>query len=144
MIDQNNLTPAQHKPSYEELSVQLIDAAIELNRFERGEISQCNTVATALLNLGLRDRQFVTGDDLRKVVDPKTIDIYSRVVSQLTRESTRNINDLAAHVQKYSTFNGSQSSPDERAAMKAFFLALHRELLAENYSRLTEDVPDRV
>ncbi len=144
MIDLTNLTPAPRKMSYEGLSVQLLDAAIELNRLERGEISKCETVAAVLLNLGLRDSQFATGDDLRKVVDPKTIDIYSRVVPKLTTEKTDTINELAAHVRKYSIFKDSESSSKEVAAIKAFFLALHREILAENYGRLDEEYTDRM
>lgn len=144
MIDLTNLSPVPEKPSYEQLSVQLLDAAIELSQIERGEISAGPTIGTVLSNLGLRDHTLATGDDLRKAVDPRTIDIYGRVVSQLTSHSTRNIHDLAAHIKQFSTFDAFHHTPDQLAAMRTFFLALHRELLAENYNRLDDDAPDRV
>ena len=146
MIDLTNLEPSPEPPSYEQLSVQLLDAAIELTRIEHGEIGKTVAVAAVLSNLGLRNHQVASGDALRKAIDPKTIDIYGRVVSQLTAGTTRNIDDLAAHIKKYSSFSGdiSQSSHDELLHMKQFFLALHRELLAENYNRLEESIPDRI
>jgi hypothetical protein len=142
MIDLNSLSPVPPKPSYEELSVQLLDAAIDLNRIERGEISESAKVGIVLSNLGLGDHLPATGEDLCKVVDPKTIDIYSRVVSQLTTEATRNINDLAAHIQKYVAPASSHNCPKNVVAMKEFFIALHRELLAESNTRLEEDAPE--
>jgi|SRR5271165_2887409 len=146
MIDLNNLAPRPEKPSYEALSRQLLNAAIDLNRIARGEISESPTVAAVLANLGLRDHQVRTADDLRQAVDPQTIDIYSRVVSQLSAEPTRSINDLAMYIQQYTEFgsNLAEGSHEQLSAMKDFFLALHRELLAENYNRLNESLPDRV
>jgi len=55
MIDLSKLAPVAEKPSYEELSVQLLDAAIELDRIARGEISESTTVGAVLANLGIRD-----------------------------------------------------------------------------------------
>jgi hypothetical protein len=146
MIDLNNLAPMPEKPSKEALSVQLLDAAIDLNRIARGEISESPAVVAVLANLGLHDHQVRTGDDLRQAVDPQTIDIYSRVISQLVTEPTRSVNDLAMYIQKYSELgsNLGKRSGEQLSAMKDFFLALHRELLAEGYNRLNESVPDRV
>lgn len=137
-IDLEKLVPGAGKPSYEELSVSLLDAAIELNRLERGEISSASTVSAVLTNLGLRDHQLASGDDLRQAVDPKTIDIYNRAVSQLTSKLALSINDLAEFIRKYSAYGErvDQRPKGELAEMRSFFLALHRELVEENYNRL--------
>jgi hypothetical protein len=147
MVELIDLDAPSRLPSYEELSVLSLDAAIELDQIRRGDsdiphLGEASTATGRLIdNLGFRSKSLGTVEAFQRLADPRTVDIYNRAVFHLTKIHTNTMEELASAVQKYIvTFvqNAGPRNSADLAQMRDFCLALHRELLAETYSRFGE------
>ncbi len=128
-------------PSFEELSVQSLDAAIDLDRLRRGEDVDGGAINNLAMNLGFRGNPPWSADGFKRYTDPKTLDIYSRAVTHLTKVRLSTIGELAAKIREIAdafTKDIKAVNPDDLQKMRDFCLALHRELLAETYDRHIE------
>ena len=135
-----------HAPSYEELAVQSLDAAIEIDRLQRGETINRAVIDSLADNLGLR-RDINTGDALSRLVDPRTVDIYNRTVFHLTKIHANTVDELAAQIRKYAdSFKRGVTAiaGDDLSSLREFCIALHRELLSETYDRRIDSSAERV
>lgn len=144
MLDLQGLDMQQDRPSYEELSVLSLDAAIELDQLQRGEPSDTEVIRSLVYKLGLNP---LVGsvDALSRLVDPKTVDIYNRTISRLADNPLNTLDQLAERVRSYSEVFARDIGSADRAdveAMRDFCLALHRELLSDNYNKTAETMAD--
>ena len=141
MVNLEGFNADGRHPSYEELSQLTLDAAIELDRRQRGEKVDQEVIETLIENLGLRNETMESGEALRCMVDPRTVDVYNRALCHLTRTEISTIDELANKISSYiDAFKEDINSaePKSIAAMRDFCLAIHRELLAETYERHNE------
>ena len=129
------------KPSFEELSVQSLDAAIDLDRLQRGENIDAQTINSLANSLGFREEHSWTADAFKRYTNPKTMDIYSRTVANLTKIQPSTIGELVAKIREIAEVFAKDVKAvdaDDLQRMRDFCLALHRELLAETYDRHSE------
>ncbi len=128
-------------PTFEELSVQSLDAAIDLDRLQRGEAVDPGAIQSLAMNLGFRPNSAWSDDILKSHTDPRTVDLYSRAVTHLTNARVSTVAELAAKIQQVAnafTKEIAAADPADLRKMRDFCLALHRELLAEAYGRHAE------
>jgi len=138
-------TPSTHT-SFEELSVQSLDAAIELGRLQHGHDVEVGAIHSLAKNLGFDETTTWSADTIKRFVDPKTVDIYSRAVTHLGDAPPSTITELAAKIREIaSAFSRDVKviTGDDLKRMRDFCLALHRELLVESNERQAENSPER-
>lgn len=141
MVDLEGLNADARHPSYEELSQLTLDAAIELDRRQRGETVDQQVIDSLIEYLGLRSETMETGEALRCMVDPRTVDVYNRALHHLTRAKISTIDELADKIGSYLeafSENLDTAKPESISAMRDFCLAIHRELLAETFDRYSD------
>ena len=141
MVNLEGLSADGRHPSYEELSQLSLDAAIELDRRQRGVPVDEGIIESLIENLGLRTNCIGTGEALRSMVDPRTVDVYSRAVNHLTQSNIGTLDDLANKIRVYlDAFSQdlNTANPESITAMRDFCLAIHRELLTETYDQHNE------
>lgn len=137
MVNLESLGAKRDKTSYEGLSILSLDAAIELDRRRRESDGSLVAVNALAHNLKLND-DVGDAENLKRLVDPRTVDIYSRAVIQLTKKAAGTIEELAGQIRTYAdAFKRDPNDLNEQDidSMQKFCLALHGELLAEIHSR---------
>ena len=130
-------------PSFEELSVLSLDAAIDLDRLQRGEAVDPGAIQNLATNLGFRANSAWSDDILKSHTDPRTVDLYSRAVMHLTNARISTVTELATKIRQVAdafTRDIGIADPADLRKMRDFCLALHSELLAETYDRHAESV----
>ena len=129
--------------SFEELSVQSLDAAIELDRLQHGQAVDVAAVNSLAKNLGFQDVNAWPAEAFRRFMDT---DIYYRAMTRLNEVPPSTVTELAAKLREIAdTFTRDVKvvTGDDLKKMRDFCLALHRELLAETYDRHVENMPER-
>ncbi|MGH7008506.1 MAG: hypothetical protein ACRED7_08890 [Stellaceae bacterium] len=145
MVNLEHLSPQAPAPTLEKLAVLSLDAAIELDQLRSGRKFRKEAIDALIERIGLRADGAGSEHILQSLIDPATVNIYSRAVTQLTNVPASTINELAREVSKYvEKFNRDINSigSDEIVTMRDFCLALHHELLAEIYDRHSEILGD--
>jgi hypothetical protein len=145
---QPNITNPAQNLSVERLSLLALEAAMELDRLIVGastELRSVDTLFSLLDHSG--DDPFVSGGP-RQLANPKTLDALNRAFHG-TNVSVKTTDDIRARMSEYmQTLAQNRQAGDAEALrpLKLFCIALHNELLADNYrirvegrSRFRED-----
>jgi hypothetical protein len=120
--------------SVEGLSLLALDAALDLDRLIAGTATDVRSIDALLSLLGSSDSTLVTGGP-RQLANPKTLDALNRAFRD-TNVPVKTTDDIKARMSEYmETFSENRQAGDISALqlLKRFCIALHNELLADNY-----------
>jgi hypothetical protein len=120
--------------SLEGLSLLALDAAMDLDRLITGTSTEVQSIDALFSLLGLGDSARVAGSP-RQLANPKTLDALGRAFRD-TNVAVKTTDDIKARMSEYmKTFAENRQAEDVTALvlLKRFCIALHNELLADNY-----------
>jgi hypothetical protein len=125
--------PRQNSP-LEGLSLLALEAAMDLDRLIDGTSTELRSIDALFSLLGSGDSARVPGGP-RQLANPKTLDALNRAFRD-TNVSVKTTDDIKARMSEYmKTFAQNRQAGDVSALqlLKRFCIALHNELLADNY-----------
>jgi hypothetical protein len=129
-------TNPKQNSSLEGLSLLALEAAMDLDRFIDGTSAELQSIDALFSLLGQSgDNARVAGGSPRQLANPKTLDALNRAFRD-TDVSVKTTDDIKARMSEYmKAFAQNRQARDVNALrlLKRFCIALHNELLADNY-----------
>jgi hypothetical protein len=133
-VMQASSTNPKLNSSVEGLSLLALDAAMDLDRLINGASTEVQSIDALFSLLGSGDSALVAGGP-RQLANPKTLDALNRAFRH-TNVSVKTTDDINARMSEYmKTFAENRQAGNVTALelLKRFCIALHNELLADNY-----------
>jgi len=121
--------------SLEGLSLLALEAAMDLDRLINGKSTESRSIDAFFSLLDHSGDSTLVAGGPRQLANPKTLDALNRAFRD-TNVSVKTTDDIKARMSEYmKTFAQNRKAGDVSALqlLKRFCIALHNELLADNY-----------